>query len=322
MEFRRRLKWVRTATQQTSHDRRTPDDPQATHSLARIAAPLGRPGDWDALSYEIRWGKSYARAPDAVGYERDFITADPEGAEARWKEIEDRIPATLGAVAQSDEPLDAEVVRTVKQMIALHWSRSLTAGYLDKLLRPLAVQESRRQILAEYPVELASDFYQQYRILPAGHETLTWHEERRPRVEDPALDRFFLERMVENYDMAMDRLERQAVEMLAADGDAEFVLSDFVTLTANRDRAVGGPLKGVPWNQATTILMPLGPRYLASIGPAPVRDTLAATEVERINRFLVHSSWERVFYRPSLELAAWLVETRPAEPSNSPKETR
>ena len=136
-------------------------------------------------------------------------------------------------------------------------------------------------------------------------------------MDDPALERFFLERMVENYDMAMERLEHQSVEVLVAGDDAEFVLSDFVTLTANRDRAVGGPLRGVPWNGATTILMPLGPKYLASIGPVAVRDTPPAAEVERINRFLVRSSWERVFYRPSPVLAAWLVQTRPAEPPQS-----
>jgi hypothetical protein len=295
------------------------DVPQTTHKQHIASRALLR--RWVDLatgmlsSYEIRWGKSYARAPDAVGYEREFITADPAGAEARWKEIEDRIPAALDAVAQSDEPLDAEVSLTVKQLIALHWSRSLTAGHLDKVLRPLAVQEARRQIVAEHPAELAADFYRQYGVLPAGPETLASHEERRLRVENPALDRFFLERMVENYDIAMDRLEHQAVELFRAGVGAEFVLSDFVTLTMHPGRSVGGPLKGVPWDaSAATILMPLGPGHLAAIGPVAARETLSAAAVERLNRFLVHSSSERVFYRPSPTVAAWLLVTRPAEP--------
>jgi hypothetical protein len=290
---------------------------QVPHKQHLISQALLRawvdPATGQLSCYDVRYRKSSARTTAQVGYVADFIKDDAAAiaAEQRWAEIENEIPGTLGAVLAGEGLVTDEVGASIRRMIALHWARSETALGADELMRDQAIAATKRRMVEELRPQMAVDFYRERKIYPVGDGALQYHAEHSLNLDEAQLDRMFAERVHENYDQALALLQPHAIEIIEAPEGSEFVLSDIVSLTLSKDKAYGGPLRGIRWDEATTIMLPLGPHHLATMGPKPIRTTLEPGQVEQTNRAQVWSSVKRVMYRPNPDMDAWIAAALP-----------
>jgi hypothetical protein len=102
------------------------------------------------------------------------------------------------------------------------------------------------------------------------------------------------------------------LEFVAEALGEEFLIADTPAVSFNPARPTVGLLGGVPYPEATTILLPLGPRHLACVARKPawfhleprwVRSMNSVQVAQVINSLEVGGSSRCVFYRPGLNLA-------------------
>jgi hypothetical protein len=262
--------------------------------------------------YNLRVGKSYAKAPTAVAKGRDFIAvgAGAEELERRWKVIEDRIPALRDAIEHGVGPLSSADQDIARQVIALHWARGKTAVELEKVMVPLAVGVARRELVERQPDVVTEAFYQRYRVVPpAGRGPLDYYVEQNIEFSTEAHEQSFAARVVHNFETAVAGLARFQIEVWEAAPDTEFVLSDIGALTVDPTKTLGGPLHGVPWSSAVTVLLPMSPRFLIAAGNTSRRGQLGGDEMSKANSVMVWSSVENVVHRVDPVIEALVRDT-------------
>jgi hypothetical protein len=189
-------------------------------------------------------------------------------------------------------------------VIALHWARGKTALVLERAIVPLAVSVARRDLVDTQPNVVTEAFFQRYRIVPpAGREALVYYVEQNIELSADVHERDFATRVVSNFESAVRRLAASQIEVWEAAPDTEFILSDIGALTVDPTKTLGGPLYGVPWSSATTVLLPMSPRFLIAAGTTSRRRQLSDDEMSKTNSVMVWSSIENVVHRldPAIE---------------------
>ena len=240
--------------------------------------------------------KSTQRHPGGVGYIEDYIRDEPEVAEEHWQQVENRLPAAFDALDDGTALDDPAVVETLRDCLALHWARSRTLKAMHDSYLP-QIEAKARLDMAGDP-NIAAIFYDRYKFWPAGPQALDVlaADFARELVAEFEKGEFLRERAFFNFDKAKT-LAANAGLQIARPGEGEFVISDDPAQSLRGGHGGVGPLGGVPWGEADTIVLPLGPLHVLSLGAQHEWVELDEDGVRNINGAQIASAHERVIYR-------------------------
>ncbi len=251
--------------------------------------------------FDLKKGKSHRARPARVGFVNYFIRNEPEASERRWSEVENRLPDVFGALDAGTLLNEPELVDITKRCIALHAARSLTFQGVYELSRQRGIERVRQAAL-EDPVELAGAFSKRTGLYPAGPQALEL--EARLEAQEAAQrlladGRYFRDHIHDNVRRLEELLSTAGLEVLhTTTGMGEFLIADDPAPSIKRDSVGVGPLGGVPWSQADTVALPLGPGHLIAVAKVSAWQVLDAVKVQRCNEYLLRNAQDRVFYRP------------------------
>lgn len=260
--------------------------------------------------------------PKGFGVVNDFVESEPEEAEARWGEVEQRLPDVFEALDRGTLLGDADLVEVAKSCLALHAARSHTMREVSSRALARGIEDLGVD-LARDPDELARGFKFRTGLDPAGPQALQEELEWRLKIAATAvLDNgaTFRSRILENLVLLEAKFAGAGLEVFAADqGAGEFLIADDPTPTIMRHHPSTGPLGGVPWGKADAFLMPMGPRHTVAIGPKDDAQVVGRGIVDRCNRYQLNNACEQVAYRPGSGLRPWIESLAKGQAQDSHK---
>jgi hypothetical protein len=232
----------------------------------------------------------------------DINPPDPLSFEELWGGVETDVPPALVAMRNGILHDDAKSLETLRNCLALHWARSQT---LATMIEPVttAVLDRAERRMREDPNLISPSG-----LTPAGPEARSlFARAMRNRVEAIGFDlaRLVPERFTANFHEAKRRVENQPVEIVVASG-SEFLIGDCPALSLSTERSGVGPLGGVPWDQATTVFMPLDRRHAMGLGKTNKYMTFDAAQVAQLNRAQVIGAQKVVLWHPDADFTEYV----------------
>lgn len=129
----------------------------------------------------------------------------------------------------------------------------------------------------------------------------------------------FAEQVGRTADEVRMRLEGYALDIGLPQEGTEFILTDSPVQTLNHQSKTVGILAGVTFDQADSIIMPVGPKALIAPGPDQHFTQMPATAVDSVNSALLVSAQRFAYLRPRSINETWVRQAavRLRSPSNS-----
>ena len=88
----------------------------------------------------------------------------------------------------------------------------------------------------------------------------------RRRIEEVfATNGFVVERLVKNFAQTQSLIRQAKLEQVVA-SEGRFLIGDAPAQSLKAGHSGVGPMGGVPWAEATTVTIPLGPRHAIALG--------------------------------------------------------
>jgi hypothetical protein len=141
--------------------------------LKRLAEPSG-PHQGLICPFRLEYPRARHRlvGPDGCAKVDNFVGWASASAEKLWKETEDRLPDALAAMDAGTLFADAGHVSVIKDAIALHFARSKASHVIHAQVWAETVERGQRRWMTEHRQLLASWFYREKGLYPAGDEAL------------------------------------------------------------------------------------------------------------------------------------------------------
>lgn len=265
------------------------------------------------LSYNLRYGKATLRATGAVGKLANFVRIDSLETERVWGRTEQDLPAAIDAARTRRVLQDPKHVAVIKDAIALHFARSLDTlesvnhGWRETL------DSARAAYLADQPA-MEELFYRKHGFVasgPAVAEEIADDllKNARQLHEDGA---YFRLRVVDVFEEARRMASSARLEILRPSrSGSRFLLGDVPAISYDAGRNALGIPGGVPFGDATTVLMPLTPTRLAALSKADRFEAVPPRAVTQVNAFQVAKAHDYVYMHPGSDLQAFIVSKRP-----------
>lgn len=233
-----------------------------------------------------------------------FIDAHPGRFEQAWGDIESRASTALTELQRltAAMPVATETEGRIVDLMALHLVRSVASKRLWERGRGRVVSSRRASMLQQRALlELARASAE----FEPGASDEDIVDAITSRFEDPlrAGGTAFGETLIELYESVRDHFSSMHLEIGEAAGD-EFLLPDVAVVPFDAAGTRAGLLAGVGIFQADAIVMPMGPRHIASLttrAPVPAWLSLSAEQVLAVNRVLALVADDAVFFRPALD---------------------
>lgn len=268
--------------------------------LKRFAEPV--PGRQGRQLHRIKLARPGDRPrpvpPSGCGVVKDFVRYASGSAEKLWAVTEDKLGLALQACEDGTLFAHPKYVRLIKHAIALHYVRSLqTAAVHERTWS--TVRAEYRAAWLNSPRFLQTAFYRKTGLYASGTHVLEavaddLLQQSEAWEQSGALLRARLEDLLQQ---AMARADRTCLEVLRADV-GEFLIGDNPALAIRHDRPGIGPLQGIALDDANAVLLPLGPKYVASFGPRDTYGTVPEEAVNHLNRLQIHAARTYVYCRP------------------------
>lgn len=265
--------------------------------LNRFASPAGL-----ISAYEVRWGVTKQRTSRAIGYQENFVKHEPDATEAIWKEVEDRTGPALTEVDQQPGQLSAATEEAVRDLVALHFARSLVTA------------AGHEQALADAEQRVRSNSCALADLAEVKHKGL--HLEHASSIHAEIADGIMADVHAEESSGVIfrDDLLRyfQATRISFATyslmvrpvvAGAELLLGDCPAISVSRGMASSSTRS--PLFQANLIAMPLGPRHVAFVYPDGIEEPVIPVGIERalhLNGIQVDQASRQVYSRPGSDL--------------------
>lgn len=278
--------------------------PKKQHVVSRVVLKEwtvgGRLRELNIAWPGARWRWS---TPAGSGYVPRFVRVDAAKVEARWKKVEDRLPAALAELRQGGPVRPGtETEDAVIACLAMHWARSKavrdTSDRIYAEQRRLSMDR-----LAQLPGALDWAHFAATGVHAAGPEARRLANERLhtgpPEIVSGAR---FAERVIDFYEEALDWYGRQHLQIYDIPADApDLIVSDAPVLTPASAGTGLSPLSGVPLRKASSVAMPLGPRLAVSLNPVPERVTVTREHAEELNAMQCRAAAEFLYRRPTAD---------------------
>jgi hypothetical protein len=217
--------------------------------------------------YEREHGRRQIRTPGAGVFMTQFDRYDSRGAEERWNLFEKNFPAMLRAVRARTALDDPAIVSTIKDLLAVHWTRSRGIMAARAVMTERLVDESKQRMLTTRPDLLAQGLREETGLLPASGSALEWINDRaHSRVVRDNEAKWHSDRDPINFAAARSHFERFQVQVGFSTG-RDFIISDSPVITTRQDRPGAGPHQGVAIQEADHVAMPMAPHIVVGLGP-------------------------------------------------------
>ncbi len=227
----------------------------------------------------------------------DFVPFASRSIEQRWKTVEDRLPETLAAVADGTALADPLHVQRLRDLIVLHFIRSTQSDIIRwRTWEPLHAAAQQAQVTLPGG--------QQVTLAGLGEETVDL-------MESGAYFRVMIE---DRFDRMRAWIQNTAVEILTP-AESEFLIGDIPALLMMPGYVGTGALDEVGLLLAESMVLPLGPGYLAKLGGTAQVSAIAAEEVAVLNEVQVRSAFMRVFSRTGSALGLFVGSVNRPKPS-------
>jgi hypothetical protein len=196
-----------------------------------------------------------------------------------------------------------EHLATVKDAIALHYTRSQATCIVHVRIFMQAAAASRNLWLTDWRPRLEAAFYQAKGFYAVGDQALGrfLDEIMQPNLDMAASGKLFRARIEDSYLKARAFVSSSGLEVLTS-GSSEFLIGDVPALTIPRDGTGLGSLGGTALGDARTVIMPLGPRHLVALARTSISAELTPGQVASANAYQVRGALEYVYFRPGSEL--------------------
>jgi hypothetical protein len=230
-----------------------------------------------------------------------FIEVRAQQFEQCWGQAEN---AVVPALAELDAHIDLsgpspDSARSITDIMALHLIRSAAAQHLWDRGRDRIVPR-RRAAMAEDRTLLGL-------ARSSGKFPAAWSDEQivdsiTAGLEDPLRKggEAFGETLVELYNSVRAHFAKMYLEIGEA-VDTDFVLPDVPCVPYDAEHGAAGLLAGFGLLRSDAVVMPLGPRHLASLvtrAPDAPWSRLASDQVGSINDVLANVALREVYLRP------------------------
>ncbi|MEU6215580.1 DUF4238 domain-containing protein [Streptomyces sp. NPDC047023] len=255
------------------------------------------------------------KGPAGCGWVQDFVPFASGTLEAVWARTEQTLPrafASLDAGKLFDEPEHHPVLR---DLVALHWVRSYF--YRDAFARIYTDfrAHSRRWFLTSGQELIRAAALQEYGLHITGAQGLehTTDELLRPTdelFESGALLRIRMEQM---FQKVSERIATAGLE-IHTPVSGELLIGDTPAQTLRMDQ--GNRIYGVALGDATTMVIPLGPKHLLTLGRDHVQGVLLDEGRDVMNKLQILAATRHVYFRPGSRLERTVrqnLEAREAE---------
>lgn len=251
----------------------------------------------------------YAKDVGVSGFGRTpaIYPQDPRAFEAGWQMIETRLPEAFAAVDDGSVFANLGLVDLLKDCLSVHLARGRTVARVHRRV----AQEDRpalEQRLAARPW-VDEDFRRTHSGLrPAGDEARRMHvaEMIDEGLAQLAASSFTPDRMVALYDQIRPLVSRSHLEIgIATEGD--FLIGDTPAVSLRQGNPGVGPLGGVPWDRANTIVMPIGRRHMLALGRKPGYIDLDRAAVDYLNWVQIAAAEAKLAWHPDATLRAFVT---------------
>jgi Protein of unknown function (DUF4238) len=304
------VKVARTALDETSP--RVPGQHVVSKVLLRQFTISTKDGE-RLLAHSLQYGKAKLRAPKGVGKLENFVRIDSKETEDLWGQTEQHLPAALAAARTRRIFANPKHVAVIKDTIALHFARSLELLKAHAMLWEHGLERTRQQYLAD-EATMATLFYKRYGLLPpsarAAGEVISEQllAETRQLYESGAIFRL---RVVDMFHAARQLAAKSGLEIIRPTR-GEFLIGDVPAIPIDATGQALGVLGGVPFADASTVILPLGPKRLAALGRTDAFRSVPGSFVKQLNAFQIAKAQTYVFMRPGSGLDSFVLSQRPA----------
>jgi len=158
---------------------------------------------------------------------------------------------------------------------------------------------------------------QQAHLTPAGGQQTTLSALAAQTVQLMESGEYFRVMIEDRFDRMCTWVQNEDVEILAP-AQGEFLIGDIPALLMMPGYIGSGALDEVGILSAESIVLPLGPRYLAKPGGMNQVTTIPADEVNMLNEAQVKAAFTRVFTRTGSGLDQFIRTVNRPKPSAGP----
>lgn len=224
-------------------------------------------------------------SPGAGIFETSFDSYDSRGTEERWNLFETRFPAALQLVHDRTATNEPWAVEVLKDMLALHWTRSRGMTKARDAAAGRFFARHRHTNPDVRPDRLAAAFLQRTGLIASSRSELEWMNDKIiDEFQRHELAKFHSHQNAANFAAARTRFEALDFAIRYSTGK-ELAIGDCPVITTIDGRAGAGPHQDVGILKAGHIAMPITPHALAVLGVVPSADELLDNDIDRYNAF-------------------------------------
>jgi hypothetical protein len=269
--------------------------------LAQFTAPEPKGGSQQLLPFDLHHpGRVHKRMhPRQCGWFENFVAVDSASLEALWGDVERRVPAAIAAVHAGTPFANPHHADTLRDLIVLHFVRS--RHYRD--IHTASFERARTRLVAKvtskYPEQLRLEALRETGLHLSGPASLGAFAERligrHSVMHDHESGKFFRTNIEDTFHKMRDLASTWRVEVTMPES-GQFLIGDRPALTLSVEE--GRTIYGRAFGDAQTLVLPIGPRHLLSLGREDVTLTVSQSFVDRLNTVQIHAAHRYVYMHP------------------------
>ncbi len=262
-------------------------------------------------AYYLPRRREYDNPPSRVGRVKKYIEHDPQAHEDYWNtKVENHLPAAFAAVDDWTILDHPDLVKVLKECIALHWARSAAYKHSHQELLESVTEQQKRQWLENFRPALERAFYLRYGLYPAGIEALEHiNDLLHEAPEIVTSGEFFAGRVRHNFDFACNHFAGSGLEVVLPPAGMQFLIGDSPAMSIAKRN--GQVYTKVPLLEAGTITLPIGPNHSIGLGKGGDKwIDLDESHVAQLNTMHVNDAMTWVMYHPNSGLKLFVDAVR------------
>ena len=239
------------------------------------------------------------RTTTAVGYRNDLHPENPVEFEGYWQPMETAFPEAMEAVRNGTVLDDDRLVDVLRDCLAVHFARSNTIERITRAIREPALADAEAHA-RDHPALVSPEG-----LVPIGDEARAAMAHRTiERIKQTAFRHEVIapQRMMALFESVKPRIAGNGVEILVAQV-GEFIIGDTPAHTFHPERGID-----VPWDEAMSVLMPIGRHHAIALGPANTFIDIDPLTMDVINRVQVATAEGMVAWHPEAKMECYVKQ--------------